>query len=144
MDMPQQNITTYNTNVPTLRNLQCSLSPVKCEAPPRRRKAIKQPSSRGLCLKVTLGGQIDGISGANGFHESTRRTCPRTPAASQFGNKVSFRSRCTTMSWTPFQLVGWFRLMVVCTEERGLHSVRSAAPCASFTIRSSERFSCAH
>lgn len=92
--MPQQNITTYNTNVPTLRNLQCSLSPVKCEAPPRRRKAIKQPSSRGLCLKVTLGGQIDGISGANGFHESTRRTCPRTPAASQFGNKVSFRSRC--------------------------------------------------
>lgn len=34
----------------------------------QRREAIKLPSSRGLCLKVTLGGQIDGISdGANGL-----------------------------------------------------------------------------
>lgn len=36
------------------------------------------PLSRGLCLKVTLGGQIDGISeGANGLHGSTRRTRPQ-------------------------------------------------------------------
>lgn len=34
----------------------------------QRRKAIKQSSSRALCLKVTLGGQIDEISdGANGL-----------------------------------------------------------------------------
>lgn len=41
---------------------------VRRQAHLQRRTAIKQPSSRGLCLKVTLGGQIDGISdGANGL-----------------------------------------------------------------------------
>lgn len=48
----------------------------------QRRKAIKQPSSRGLCLKVTLGGQIDGISdGANGLESGVSRdTEPHTAA----------------------------------------------------------------
>lgn len=40
----------------------------------QRREAIKQPSSRGLYLKVTLGGQIDGISdGANGLELGIRQ-----------------------------------------------------------------------
>lgn len=99
-----------------------------------RRKAIKQPSSRGLCLKVTLGGQIDGISdGANGLELGIRQE-GRTWSHMQLQIYWTWaRCRATgtvtpscfkslsTIPWTPFQLMGrlmgLISLASVCTEK---------------------------
>lgn len=101
----------------------------------QRRKAIKQPSSRGLCLKVTLGGQIDGISdGAKrvGLYPPGRRdSLPHTADISSekqdlFITAVHHLLNALSIDGLALGLTLGLR---VCTEEHGLHSVCSAVPC---------------
>lgn len=66
----------------------------------RRKKAIKQPSSRGLSLKVTLGGQIDRVGdGANGLELCIRQK-KNSNYALHFMGKGSFLRYWTTRTRT--------------------------------------------
>lgn len=109
----------------------------------QRRKAIKQPSSRGLCLKVTLGGQIDGISdGAKkkgGWFVSARKT----GLTATYGWHVEWKAgfvynRRPPSLERPFN---WGACSDDCACVR--RNMLCSAMCP-LTVRSSKRFSCAH